>query len=139
MSRVIALDLGTKSCGFAITDPMQIIAQPLENFRFELNNFAAVITKLQEYQQEYVISTIVLGYPKRMTGTKSERTLMVEKFKKILELNFALPVILVDERLTTKKANEIMRSAGLSIQKRKAKKDKMAAQLILQSYLDGGS
>ncbi|MGZ9413479.1 Holliday junction resolvase RuvX [Mycoplasma sp. 480] len=133
--RKLALDLGTKTCGFAISDPFNILATGLENFRFEENDFDKVVKRISEYLNEYEIDTFVLGYPLKMTGNKSERTIMVENFKVILEKTFLLPVILIDERETTKKAEEIMISAGISRKKRKKSKDKLAAQLILEDYL----
>lgn len=136
MPRIIALDLGTKSCGIAITDESKIISQPLENFIFPENHFMQVIKKLEELFKQYNCEKIILGYPTRMTGTKSERTIMVEQFKILLNKNFQQEVILFDERLTTKNAISIMKNAGLSIKKRKANKDKLAAQIILQNYLD---
>ncbi|UVD81638.1 Holliday junction resolvase RuvX [Mycoplasma iguanae] len=138
MSRILALDLGTKTCGFAITDELKVISQALDNFLFAENQFDEVIEEIKRYFSIYKIEKIVLGYPTRMTGTKSERTFMVENFHEKLKNNFQVPIILIDERLSTKQANEIMRIGGLSQKRRKQKKDKMAAQIILENYLTGG-
>lgn len=133
--RKLGLDLGTKSLGIAITDELAIIPIAKENFRFEENDFETALKKINWYLNEYQIDTIVLGYPLRMTGTKSERTYMVEDFKKTLEQRFKIKVVLEDERLTSKKANALMRDS-LGPKRRKERKDMVAAVLILQSYLE---
>ncbi|MGY6171935.1 Holliday junction resolvase RuvX [Candidatus Mycoplasma pogonae] len=138
MARALALDLGTKTCGFAISDADQIFSFPLDNFHFPENQFKKVLEKIDALLQEYEISVLVLGYPTRMTGTKSERTFMVEDFYEILKQRYSINVVLVDERLTTKAANSILKQGGLSAKKRKQHKDKLAAQIILESYLFKG-
>ncbi|QGZ97772.1 Holliday junction resolvase RuvX [Mycoplasma sp. NEAQ87857] len=136
--RKLGLDLGTKTCGFAITDESEIIASALENYRIEENDFDAVIKRVKFYLDQYPnkIDGIVLGHPVRVNGTKSERTVMVEDFKLMLEANFNLPVLLVNEQFTSKKAHQVMIDAGLTRKKRKQHKDKLAALIILQEYLE---
>ncbi|WP_426461439.1 Holliday junction resolvase RuvX [Mycoplasma hafezii] len=136
--RKLGLDLGTKSCGFAITDESEIIATGLENFMIAENDFDAVIKRIQDYLNEYrnKIDGIVLGYPLKISGEKSERTLMVEAFKTRIENEIKLPVLLVNEQYSTKRVTEVMINAGLTRQKRKQHKDKLAAQIILQDYLE---
>ncbi|VEU74941.1 putative Holliday junction resolvase [Mycoplasmopsis citelli] len=129
------MDLGTKSCGFAITDESEIIATSLENFLMEEGDFQAVINKIREYTKEYKIDGFILGYPIKISGEKSQRTFMVENFKQLLKKNFNIPIMLINEQYSTKKAQEIMISAGLNAKKRKGFKDKLAAQIILQDYL----
>ncbi|AZG68885.1 Holliday junction resolvase RuvX [Mycoplasma struthionis] len=137
--RAICLDLGTRSCGFAISDKSRIIVSPLENFGFELNHFKHVIAKLKYYlyESEYKneIDLIVLGYPLRMDLSKSERTFIVERFKNRLSNEIEIPIVFQDERQSTINAEDILISAGFSRQKRKTKKDSLAAQLILEEYL----
>ncbi|WGI36434.1 Holliday junction resolvase RuvX [Mesomycoplasma lagogenitalium] len=135
MKRKLALDLGTKTCGFSISDSLNIIAIGLENFHFPENDFSKVLVKIKEILKEYEVDTFVLGYPLKMSGNKSDRTVMVEDFKLLLEANFQIPVIYIDERETTKRAKQIMIDAGLSRKKQKKNKDKLAAQLILEDYL----
>ncbi|QNM93381.1 Holliday junction resolvase RuvX [Mycoplasma sp. Pen4] len=136
--RKLGLDLGTKSCGFAITDESEIIATGLENFMFPELEFDHVIERIKKYLIEYKnkIDGFVLGYPLKISGDKSDRTLMVEEFKIKLENEFNLPVLLVNEQYSTKRAQETMISAGLTRQKRKQHKDKLAALIILQDYLE---
>lgn len=137
--RKLCLDLGTKTCGFAISDNLNIIATGLENYFFQEKKFSEVIKKVKWYlnESEYKneIDTIVLGYPLRMDLSKSERTLMVENFKLILAKEINLPIIFQDERQTTINAENILQLAGYSKTKRKTKKDSLAAQLILEDYL----
>ncbi|WP_406614542.1 Holliday junction resolvase RuvX [Mycoplasma corogypsi] len=138
--RKLGLDLGTKTCGFAITDSSEIIATGLENFRFPAeNDFNSVIEQIKHYLNIYKneIDGFILGYPLKISGDKSERTLMVEDFKTLLETNFPnIPVMLINEQYTTKMAHQTMIDAGLTRQKRKQYKDKLAAQLILNEYLE---
>lgn len=140
--RKLALDLGTRTCGFAISDELAIIASPLENFRFDENNFDSVISKTINYLESYKnVDEIILGLPLRSNGFKSERTIMVENFKnklesKLIEINKKLPIKFINEYGSTKDAENIMIQAGLSRQKRKKHKDKLAAVIILERYLN---
>lgn len=138
MKRKLALDLGSKSCGFAISDALGITAQGLENYFYEENNWEQLLNRIEFHllQYNYNVDTFVLGYPLMKSGSKSKTTLMVEEFKKILEKQFPnISIIYIDERETTKQAENIMIEAGLSRKKRKKHKDKLAAQIILQDYL----
>ncbi|RIV16441.1 Holliday junction resolvase RuvX [Mycoplasmopsis gallopavonis] len=136
--RKLGLDLGTKTCGFAITDLDEIIATSLENYHFSENDFEQALLQVEHYLSVYnnKIDGIVLGYPLKISGDKSERTLMVEAFRLKLIERFNLPVMLVNEQYSTKRATEVMLNAGLTRQKRKNHKDKLAAQIILQDYLE---
>ncbi|MCU4706758.1 Holliday junction resolvase RuvX [Mycoplasma sp. CSL7503-lung] len=134
--RKLGLDLGTKSCGFAITDESEIISSSIENFMFEENNFNFVIERIKYYLSIYKIDGFVLGYPLKISGDKSDRTLMVEEFKVLLEKNFNIPIMLVNEQYSTKRAKEILKQGGLNTTKSKKYKDSLAAQIILNDYLD---
>lgn len=134
--RKLAFDLGTKSCGFAITDENEIISSGLENFTMSENDFEAVFNKVRKFMNEYKIDGFVIGYPTKISGQKSERTIMVEEFSQKLYQRFKIPFLFVNEQYSTKKSQENLINIGLSSKKRKAIKDKMAAQLILQDYLD---
>lgn len=140
--RKLALDLGTRTCGFAISDEMCIIASPLDNFRFFEKDFQAVYYKVLEYLNYYKnIDKIILGYPLRSNGSKSERTLMVEEFKNNLEIFLKnnkqnQQIVLINEYGSTIKAEEIMINAGITRQKRKNHKDKLAAVIILEDFLN---
>ncbi|WP_330463482.1 Holliday junction resolvase RuvX [Metamycoplasma gateae] len=137
--RKLSLDLGSKTCGFAISDINNIIVTGLENFRFEEWHFKEVINKVKFYINESIykneIDAIILGYPLRMDFSKSERTKMVEKFKSRLEKEINLPIYFQDERESTIFAENILYNFGLNGKKRKEKKDVLAAQLILEDFL----
>lgn len=134
--RKLALDLGTVSCGFAISDPFNMFAIGLNNLRYNEGNFEMITNQIDLYLQEYDIDEIILGYPLRMTNTKSQTTLMVEEFAKILENKYDLAIKFVDERETTKQARAIMNQASMTRKKQKKHKDSLAAQLILERYLN---
>ena len=137
--RKLALDLGIKTCGFAISDSNCIIAKGLENYYFTTKKFSEVINRIKWYiyQSEYhnEIDEIILGYPLRMDLSKSERTLMVENFREMLAKEIDIKITFQDERQSTINAEEILKLANYSKTKRKTKKDSLAAQLILEDYL----
>lgn len=135
MFRKIGLDLGSKSCGIALSDPLGITAQGKENFRFEEHDWETLFSHLETYFKEYQIDKIIIGYPTYPSGDKSRTTLMIEDVAELIKKRFKLEVIFINEDHTTNRAHEIMISAGLSREKRKNFKDKIAAQLILEDYL----
>ncbi|CCP23868.1 Holliday junction resolvase RuvX [Mycoplasmopsis cynos] len=134
--RKLALDIGAASCGFAITDEQEIISSSLINLKFPENDFERIYEQIKIYLSEYKIDGLVIGYPLKIDGSKSSTTLMVEEVTERIKEIFNLPILFVNEQYSTKKAHEVMISAGLSRQKRKDKKDKIAAQVILQDYLE---
>lgn len=135
--RILGLDFGQKTIGAAVSDPFGWTAQGLEIIRRkEENNLKQSIERIGEIIKEYQVETIVLGYPKNMNNTEGERCEKTELFKKRLEKEFKLPVVLWDERLSTVAAERGLLEADLSRAKRKKVIDKMAAVFILQGYLD---
>ncbi|WAM08219.1 Holliday junction resolvase RuvX [Mycoplasmopsis cynos] len=134
--RKLALDIGAASCGFAITDEQEIISSSLINLKFPENDFERIYEQIKIYLSEYKIDGLVIGYPLKIDGSKSSTTLMVEEVTERIKEIFNLPILFVNEQYSTKKAHEVMISAGLSRRKRKDKKDKIAAQVILQDYLE---
>ena len=134
--RYLGLDLGSKTLGIATSDATNTIATSLKTIFFEENNYPSLIEPIRELINEYNIVKIVLGLPKNMNNTLGVRAEITLEFKKMLEKTFDIEVILEDERLTTVISNNIMIKADLSRKKRKKKVDSIAAQLILQSYLD---
>lgn len=133
--RYLGLDLGTKTLGVAVSDLTGTIATSLTILRHD-NNHEYLIEELKKIINEKNVETIVLGLPKNMNNTIGERGEMVLSFKEKLENSVSLPVILEDERLTTRVAENILITADVSRKKRKKVIDKMAANIILQSYLD---
>ena len=136
MGRLIGLDLGTRTCGIALSDPMGIIASGYENYRFKENNFDDPLMHIKEICQNMNIEKIVIGLPKHMNGDLGEKCELVLSFKKRLEEETKLEVITVDERWTTVIATKRLLEADLSRKKRKEVIDKMAAVEILQGYLN---
>ena len=135
--RIMGLDLGSKTVGVAVSDPVGITAQGVEIIRRESEDkLRRTLARIEELAKEYEVETFVLGYPKHMDNTIGERAQKSEAFKEKLERRTGLPVILWDERLTTVAADNAMDEAGLSREKRKDYVDMIAASLILQGYLD---
>ena len=137
MSKILGLDLGTRTIGIAISDNLEMIASAVETFRFRENDFDSALKRVIQIVSERKVSKIVLGYPKHMNGDVGEKALLCEDFKSKLVDNLGLEVILVDERWTTKLAQNRLLEFDLSRNKRKQIIDKMAAVVILQNYLDG--
>lgn len=134
--RYLGLDLGSKTLGIAISDNSRTIASVLTTIRFEDENYDSLLPPLKEIIDEYNIQKIVLGFPKNMNNTIGPRAEITLEFKTKLENTFQIEVIMEDERLTSVISNQILIAADLSRKKRKKKVDGLAAQLILQSYLD---
>lgn len=134
--RYLGLDLGTKTLGISISDTTYTIATPLKTIRFDEDNYDSTFVELKKIIDEYNISKLILGYPKNMNNTLGERCMKTLEYKKKLEQKFGIEVILQDERLTTKEATYYMLNADVSRKKRKKKIDSLAANIILQTYLD---
>ena len=135
--RILGLDFGMKTIGVAVSDPFGWSAQGLEIiWRSEENNLKKSMERLKAICKEYSVEQIVLGYPKNMNNTLGERVEKTEAFKRRIEKELKLPVILWDERLSTVAAERGLLEADLSRAKRKQVIDKMAAVFILQGYLD---
>ena len=120
--------------GLAVSDPLGITAQGLETL--ERKNKRADFARLERALRDYQVREIVLGYPLRMSGEAGPQSEKVAQFAEELRQRFDLPVHLWDERLSSAEANRVLREAELSIQKRARAVDRMAAVLILQSFLE---
>lgn len=135
--RIMGLDFGSRTTGVAVSDPLRITAQGIETIvRKDENKLRQTCARIEELIEEYQIEAIVLGYPKNMNNTVGERAEKTESFKEMLERRTGKPVILWDERLTTVAAERVLMESGVRRENRKAVIDKVAAALILQSYLD---
>jgi len=132
--RIMGLDVGTKNIGLAVSDETCTIAQGKETVRRESDSQA--VGKIRSIAGEYGVERIVVGLPVHMNGTVGERALDSRRFAELLERETGIPVILWDERLSTKEAEDIMIKADVSRKKRRKVIDKLAAQVILQNYLD---
>lgn len=135
--RILGLDFGTKTTGVAVSDPMGWTAQGLEIIRRkEDEHLKATLNRIAELCIEYKVERIVLGLPKNMNNTLGERGEKTLLFKEKLEAKVKLPVEMWDERLSTVAAESVLLEADMSRKKRKNVIDKLAATIILQSYLD---
>lgn len=133
--RCLGLDLGTRTCGLAMSDKTNFIASPFKTLKWDGENYDLLFAELDNIIKEYSITDLVLGLPKNMNNTlgfASERSL---KFKEALENRYQLKVTLIDERLSTVEAENYLISADMSRKKRKKVIDGVAASLILDTYL----
>ena len=138
MKKVLALDLGTKRIGIALSDSLRFLASGKESY----------ITKSPKEDMQYILKTIqendvdtvVIGLPINMNGTEGEKAALSRQFAEDLKnMSPLLNIVLFDERLTTSAANRYLLEADLSRKKRKQVIDKLAATIILQNYLDSKS
>jgi len=137
--RIMGLDFGSKTVGVAISDPLLITAQGIEIIRRkEENKLRQTLARIEELITEYGVDEIVLGLPKNMNDTEGDRARLSLEFKDKLERRTGLPVHMWDERLTTVEADNIMMEAGIRRENRKDYVDMIAAQLILEGYLEYG-
>lgn len=134
--RCLGMDLGSKTLGIAISDLTNCIASVYTTLNFKDEDYESLILPLREIILKEKIDILVLGLPKNMNNTLGSRALITLEFKKLLEDEFHLPVMLEDERLTSVISNNVLIEADMSRKKRKKKVDGMAAVIILQGYLD---
>ncbi len=135
MKRILGIDYGDARTGFAVSDPMQIIANAVGTL--SERNADRVIDEIEKRALEFDVERIVLGYPKNMNNTIGERAKKTEEFAERLRARLPdVPVTLWDERGTTKSAIYVLNEANVRNKKRKKAVDTVAAVIILQSYLD---
>lgn len=134
--RCLGLDLGSKTLGIAISDMTNTIATIYTTLRFDEDDYDSLIPQLKDIILKNDIDVIVLGLPKNMNNTLGKRAEITLDFKNMLEKKLDVKVALMDERLTSVISNNVMIEADMSRKKRKKKVDGIAAQIILQDYLD---
>jgi putative Holliday junction resolvase len=132
--RILALDLGKRRIGLAISDPLGITAQGLPNLVRTTKR--ADLALLQQLIREREVSLVLLGNPIGMRGAEGRQSGWVREFAEAIKRYTGLPVKLWDERLTSVEAGRVLRSSGISIEKRAAAVDRLSAVILLQSYLD---
>jgi putative holliday junction resolvase len=132
--RVLGLDVGSKTIGMAVSDPLGVTAQGLNTVRRKSKRLD--FSQLEAVIRQYQVGEIVVGYPLRMSGAEGSQAEKMQRFAQELRRRFGLPVHLWDERLTSAQANRVLREADLSIKRRGEVVDRLAAVLILQSWLD---
>lgn len=133
--RYLGLDLGSRTLGIAISDKTGMIASSHSIIRHN-EEYERLVLEVEKLVLEYQVDEIVLGYPKNMNNSIGQKALLSEKFCTMLKDKLHRPVHLVDERLTTKQAQDMLIANDTSRKKRKKVIDSLAATIILQSYLD---
>ncbi|MGW8121402.1 Holliday junction resolvase RuvX [Roseivirga echinicomitans] len=134
MGRILAIDYGSKRVGLAVTDPLQIIASPLDTVHSK-----DVIQFLKDYDKAENIEAFVLGMPMNLNNQPTDATLGAQQFERLLKKQFPeKPVYLQDERFTSKMAMDAMIAGGMKKKDRREKGnvDKVSAAIILQSFME---
>ena len=132
--RILAIDFGMKRMGLAVCDPLGITAQGLPTL--ERTRLQDDLRKIQELAQEYSVERVLVGHPIGHAGGETTMSRHASEFAEKLRRTVACPVDLWDERFTSVEANRTLRESGMSIDKRRRAVDRVAATLLLQSYLD---
>ncbi|MBQ7175139.1 MAG: Holliday junction resolvase RuvX [Lachnospiraceae bacterium] len=141
MGRLLGLDYGSKTTGVALTDPLQMIASPLETIKREKEGkLRPTLRRITELAAANEVERIVLGYPLNMDDSRGERAQKTEEFKALLERRLEaegleIPVTLWDERLSTVDADAVLEEAEVAASERKQYIDKIAAAFILEDYM----
>ena len=133
-ARILALDLGARRIGLAVSDELGITAQGLPTL--ERKNLRADLDALSHTIEEYGVRLVIAGNPLRMSGEASAGSALAATFAERLRARAGVDVRLWDERLTTREASRVLRESGLSIAKRARAVDRLSAVLLLASYLD---
>ena len=133
-TRVLAIDFGTKRMGLAVSDALGITAQGLATL--ERVRIADDLEHIRKLVEEYAAERVIVGNPISKTGAETSMSGQVAAFAEKLRRILACPVELWDERLTSVEANRMLRASGIGIEKRRRATDRVAATLLLQSYLD---
>ncbi len=137
IGRILALDLGKRRIGLAISDELGITAQGLPTL--ERRNKRVDLAVLGALAREREVTEILMGNPLHMSGAAGRQSQWAQEFAGALEKYTGIPVRLWDERLTTVEASRVLRQSGISIEKRAAAVDRLSAVILLQSYLDSGA
>ncbi len=134
--RYLGIDLGSKTVGLAMSDLTGTIASTYKTIFFKNEDYLSTIGEIKQIVKDYNIKKIVIGLPKNMNNTLGERAMTTIKYKELLEEKLDIPIIMFDERLTSVISNQVLIEADMSRKKRKKKVDGVAAQVILQDYLN---
>ena len=134
MSRILAIDHGSKRIGIALSDPLRIFAKPFATL--PNTGFKKFLAQLKEIIAQQDVALIVLGMPWAIDGSKTPKTLEVEAFGLKLQKQLDTEVVFWDERYSSSEADEALKTIGLSWKAGKSTRDAMAATMILKSYLE---
>ena len=133
--RVLAIDYGTNSVGLAICDELHLTTRPLATIRRKGGQRVDLPQEIRRYVEDYEIATLVIGMPLNMDGTHGEAARRVDRFIETLRPLLSIPILTIDERLTSREADSRLRAAGLNDRDRRAKSDEYAALIILEDFL----
>ena len=133
-ARILGMDVGSKTIGLAVSDPLGITAQGLETIRRK--NKRTDFERLEEVIRRFEVAEIVVGYPLRLSGAEGSQAEKIRAFADQLQRHFKLPVHLWDERLSSAEANRLLRDSEMSIKRRGEVVDRLAAVLILQNWME---
>jgi putative Holliday junction resolvase len=133
----MALDYGERGVGVAISDELQLTVRPLTTIRREKRRRSEVIERISELVAENEIATLVVGLPLNMDGSRGAAVDRVESFVSDLRRSVSIPIVTVDERLSSREADRILREMGVGMRERRERSDEYAASVILQDYIDG--
>ena len=137
MKRILAIDYGMRRIGLAVSDPLQIIATPLDTLR--ISNYEDGIKQLKAIYEKYKPITIIMGYPLGTSGNKTDQTRLVDQVIESLRSSIDVPIISWDERYTSLQAKSILQQQGRKVRDDKGMVDQLAARIMLQEYLDSRS
>lgn len=135
--RILALDLGKKRIGLAISDPLRITAQGMPHL--VRTNQRADLAALDQLIRQRGVGLVLLGNPIHMSGKEGRQSGWVREFAARIESRLGVPVKFWDERWTSVEAGRVLRQSGISIEKRAAAVDRLSAVILLQSYLDSAA
>jgi putative Holliday junction resolvase len=132
--RILALDVGKKRIGLAVSDPLGTTALGLPTL--QRTRIREDLSRLKEVADERAVTTLLIGHPLHMSGDESRQSEYTREFAERLSEYLKIPLVFWDERLTTAEANRLMRESGATLEQRKQAVDQMSAILLLESYLD---
>ncbi|HDZ49836.1 MAG TPA: Holliday junction resolvase RuvX [Candidatus Aerophobetes bacterium] len=133
---ILCLDVGDKNIGIAVSDSLRIVASGVSQLRRDKSEKNKELEHIKSLIFQYEVDKLVVGLPLDMTGEEGEQAKRVRNFVDELSSGIEIPVVLFDERLSTVEAERVLREAKVSPLKRRKVRDKIAATVILQNYLD---
>ena len=131
--RILALDVGKKRIGLAVSDELGITAQGIETL--QRTRIREDLEQLREIASRWNVQILLIGRPLHMSGTESRQSNYTQEFAERLQHHVQLPIVFWDERLTSAEAERMLRSSGATIEQKRNAVDRLAAVLLLQSYL----
>jgi putative holliday junction resolvase len=134
LRRILALDVGKKRIGLAVSDELGLTAQGLETLH--RNRIREDLSRLGELTKRLEVGTLLIGKPLHMSGDESRQSEYTREFADRLARHTSLPVVFWDERLTSAEAERMLRESGASLDQKKKSVDRLAAVLLLESYLE---